>query len=127
MDSKPLGPDGLPAVFEGVWLSHDRQFFWNGTAWVANPHPSTASPWLIRIGAGFVLVAALAYVVTTMGATTSEFAAGYLVGLTLFFGLLVAAFRFAGRWGWFGVLVRGGCVLLGLLRVLALVAHPPAI
>lgn len=34
MDSQVVGPDGRPAVFDGVaWVSQDRRYWWNGAAW----------------------------------------------------------------------------------------------
>jgi hypothetical protein len=124
MDS-PTGPDGLPAVFDGgVWRSQDRRFMWNGGDWVAT-HQSTARPWMVKLGAGLVLLALLGYAVYTTMATKSEFAVGYYVGVIVFFAILFAVYRIAGRWGWFGVVIRAGCVLLALLKVLTLIAHPP--
>jgi len=122
----PVGPDGQLAVFEGgTWRSHDGSFWWNGAAWVPAKKPSFAGPWLMRIGTTIVLVALLAYAVYTAIATRSEFAIGYYVGVAIFFALLLVIYRFAGRWGWFGMLVRGGCFLLAALKVLTLIAHPP--
>jgi hypothetical protein len=83
------------------------------------------APWLVRIGAGVVLLALLGYAVYTTVATRSEYTIGYYVGVALFFGILLAIFRFAGRWGCFGIVIRAGCVGLALLRVLTLLAHPP--
>ncbi|HSS93454.1 MAG TPA: hypothetical protein VLR46_05615 [Candidatus Dormibacteraeota bacterium] len=124
MDS-PIGPDGLPAVFDGgSWWSHDHSFRWNGSDWVASKK-SAAAPWMVKIGAGAVLVAMLGYAVYTTIATHSTFTIGYYVGVLLFFGILFAVYRFAGRWGLFGILIRGGCFLLALLKVLTLLAHPP--
>jgi len=120
----PFGPDGLPAVFDGgVWHSQDRSFFWNGAAWVP-VKTSAASPWLIKIGTSAVLLALLGFAVYTMISTQSEFTTGYYVGAIVFFAILFAIFRFAGRWGWFGIVIRGGTVFLALLKVLNLIAHP---
>jgi hypothetical protein len=125
MDS-PVGPDGSPAVFDGgAWRSQDRRFSWNGAAWVPSKQQSTAGPWLVKLGIGLVLVALLGYAVYTTIATNSEFTIGYYVGVAIFFAILVAIYRFAGRWGWFGIVIRTGCVFLALLKVLTLVAHPP--
>lgn len=124
MDS-PIGPDGLPAAFEGgVWVSHDRRYYWNGAAWVASKSPAS-SPWLVKGGIVLMLVALLGYAVYTTVSTASEFAVGYYVGVAIFFGILIAIFRFAGRWGCFGVVVRAGCGLLAILKILTFVAHPP--
>ena len=124
----PVGPDGLPAVFEGTtWRSHDGTFWWNGTAWVPTPKKSTANTWLVRIGASIVLVALLGYAIYTTVASNSEFAVGYYLGAVVFFAILLAIYRFAGRWGWFGIVIRGGCFLLAALKVLTLVTHPPPV
>jgi hypothetical protein len=124
----PFGPDGLPAVFEGgTWRSHDGSFVWNGVAWMpATKKPATGS-WLIRIGASIVMVALLGYAIYTTVATNSEFAIGYYLGAVIFFAVLLVIYRFAGRWGCFGIVIRAGCFLLALLKVLTLVTHhPPA-
>lgn len=124
---RPVGPDGLPAVYEGgAWRSHDRSFSWDGTAWVPTPKSSAAGPWLIRIGTIVFMVALLGYAIYTTVATTSEFAVGYYVGAVVFLTILVVIYRFAGRWGCFGIVIRAGCFLLALLKVLTLVTHHPA-
>ena len=121
----PFGPDGLPAVFDGgAWCSHDRRFWWNGAAWV----PATKSAggsWLVKIGIILMLLALLGYAIYTTIATKSEFTIAYSIGVVIFFAILVAIYRFAGRWGWFGILIRAGCFVLALLKVLTLIAHPP--
>jgi len=123
----PFGPDGLPAVFVGdTWYSHDRSFWWNGTDWVPAAKESVAGPWLMRIGTVVVLVALLGYVVYTTVSTSSEFALGYFVGVVLFFVVLVVVYRFAGRWGGFGAVVRAGTIFLALLKVLTLLTHRPS-
>jgi hypothetical protein len=124
----PVGPDGLPAVFDGgAWRSHDRLFWWDGATWVPAKKKSTAGLWLIKIGTSVVLVALLGYAVYTTVATKSEYTVGFYLGVIIFFAVLFAIFRFAGRWGWFGILVRAGCFFLALLKVLTLIAHrPPA-
>ena len=38
---------------------------------------------------------------------------------------LFVVFRFVGRWACFGVVIRGLCVILAVLKVLTLIAHPP--
>jgi hypothetical protein len=124
----PVGPDGLPAVFEGgAWHSHDRSFRWNGAAWVPSAKPSVAGQWLVRAGTVFFLVALLGYAIYTTVASNSEFAVGYYVGAIIFFAILLVIYRFVGRWGAFGMVIRAGCFLLALLKVLTLVTHhPPA-
>jgi hypothetical protein len=123
----PFGPDGLPAVFEGgVWRSHDRSFSWDGMNWVPTPRSSAAGPWLIRLGTVVFMVALLGYAIYSTVASNSEFAVGYYIGAVVFFAILLVVYRFAGRWGWFGIVIRAGCFLLALLKVLTLVAHHPA-
>ena len=123
----PVDPDGFPAVFDGgTWHSHDRSLRWSGEAWV-RVNESASSPWLVRIGTTVVLVALLGYAVYTMIATNSEFAIGYYVGVAAFFAILLVIFRFAGRWGSFGTLVRAGSILLALLKILNLVTHRPPV
>ena len=52
---------------------------------------------------------------------------GYVIGAVLFFVVLVLIYKFAGRWGWFGVLIRMACAILVAFRVMALLfAHAPA-
>jgi hypothetical protein len=123
----PVGPDGLPAVYEaGAWRSHDRSFSWNGTSWVPTPKASVAGQWLVRAGTIVFLVALLGYAIYTTVASNSEFVMGYYIGAVVFFAILLVIYRFAGRWGWFGIVIRAGCFLLALLKVLTLVAHHPA-
>jgi hypothetical protein len=43
----------------------------------------------------------------------------------LFFVVLVVIFRFVGRWGWIGLVIRIFCAALVALRILTLIAHPP--
>jgi hypothetical protein len=120
-----IGPDGRPAVFEGgVWMSQDRRFRWNGAAWLPVKGPG-ASPWLMQIGVGLLFLALIGYAVYTMVTTESAFVLGYYVGVILFFAILIAIYRYAGRWGWFGIVVRAGCGVLAVLKVLTLIAHPP--
>jgi len=124
MDS-PLGPDGRPAVFDGgAWITQDRRYWWNGAAWVPL-QPACAGFPLVNIGIGIVFVAIAGYVVYSLLATESAYTIGFYIGVIAFFGILVAVYRFAGRWGWFGILVRAVSVALGLLKVLTLIAHPP--
>jgi hypothetical protein len=123
----PFGPDGLPAVFDGgTWHSHDRSFWWNGTEWVP-VKKSVAGPWLVRVGTSVVLVALLGYAVYTTIATKSEFAVGYYLGAVIFFAILLVIYRFAGRWGGFGTVIRAGSIFLALLKVLTLVVHRPPV
>jgi hypothetical protein len=125
MDAQ-VGPDGLPAVFEGgSWHSHDHSFRWNGVDWVPAPKPSAAGQWLVRAGTVFFLVALLGYAIYTTVSSNSEFAVGYYLGAVVFFAILLVIYRFAGRWGWFGIIIRGGCFLLAALKVLTLVTHHP--
>lgn len=120
-----VGPDGLPAIFDGgVWFSNDHRFRWNGAAWVPANKPAGGS-WLVKIGSTLLLVALLGYAVYTTMATQSEFAIGYYIGVVIFFAILFAIYRFAGRWGCFGIVIRAGCGFLAVLKVITLIAHPP--
>ena len=74
---------------------------------------------------GWYLLALLGYAVYATVATQSEYAVGYWVGVAAFFGVLLAIYRLAGRWGWFGIVIRAGCGLLALVKILTLIAHPP--
>lgn len=123
----PVGPDGLPAVFDGgAWHSHDRRFRWNGAAWVPTKK-SDAGPWLVRIGVSAIFAALIGYAIYTTITTTSAYTIGYYLGVVAFFATLFVIYRFAGRWGWFGIVIRAGSVFLALLKVLTLIAHrPPA-
>jgi hypothetical protein len=124
----PVDPDGLLAVFDGgTWRSHDGSLLWNGAEWVPVKKQPVAGPWLVRIGTSIVLVALLGYAVYTTIATQSEFAVGYYLGIVIFFAVLFAIYRFAGRWGWFGIVIRSGCFLLTALKVLTLLVHRPPV
>ena len=126
MDQQILGPDGRLAVYEGgAWVSADRRFWWNGTAWLPLQKPGAVSPWLVRIGVWLVLAALGGYVLYTTFTSVSAYTAGYYVGAIAFFGLLFVVFRFVGRWGWMGVVIRAGLAGLALLKVLTLLAHRP--
>jgi hypothetical protein len=48
----------------------------------------------------------------------SYFVSGYYVGALLFIALAGLVFWFVGRWGWFGVIIRIGCAILILLKIL---------
>ena len=52
---------------------------------------------------------------------------GFWIGNLLFLGLLALIFRFVGRWGWIGLIIRAICALLFILRVVSLIAFvaPP--
>ena len=89
------------------------------------PNPSVAGQWLVRAGIVLFLVALLGYAIYTTVASNSEFAVGYYLGAVVFFAVLFVIYRFAGRWGWFGIIIRTGCFLLAALKVLTLVVHHP--
>jgi hypothetical protein len=125
MDTQ-VGPDGLPAVFDaGTWYSQDGHHQWDGTAWVRSAKPrETVSA--AHIGFAVVFVAVIGYAVYTMISTDSAFALGVYFGAIAFFGVLFIVFLVAGRWGWFGGVARVLCVGLALLKIITLIAHPPA-
>ena len=122
-----IGPDGLPPIFDGSgWVSSDGRHRWNGTAWTPVARASlAASPWLIRIGLALMLFALAAFAVYTVVSSQGEFAAGYYVGLFVFFGLTIWIFRAPGNWGWIGILVRMAMGGLMLLRIIGLLRNPP--
>jgi hypothetical protein len=47
---------------------------------------------------------------------------GFWVGNGLYLLVLVVVFRFVGRWGWIGLIIRIICVALVLIRLLAILA-----
>jgi hypothetical protein len=125
MDTQ-VGPDGLPAMFDaGTWYSQDGKFQWDGSAWIRSSKPrETVSP--AHIGFAVVFVAVIGYAVYTMVSTDSAFALGVYFGAIAFFGVLLIVFFVAGRWGWFGAVVRVLSVGLALLKIVTLIAHPPS-
>lgn len=56
----------------------------------------------------------------------SAYVTGYYVGVIALLLVLAAIFWLAGRWGWIGIIIRAVCVGIAILRILSLVAHPPA-
>ena len=53
------------------------------------------------------------------------FSTGYYIGAAIFIGLFALVYWFAGRWGWFGVLVRLICAVLIALKLFqVLFTHP---
>ena len=124
MDAQ-IGPDGRPAVFEGgAWVSQDRRFWWNGAAWLPLKKAGAGIP-LANLGIGLLFLAIIGYVAYTTLATESAYTIGFYVGVIAFFAVLFVVFRFVGRWGCFGILIRGVCVFLAVLKILTLIAHPP--
>jgi hypothetical protein len=118
-----LGPDGRPAVYEGgAWVSQDRRYFWNGAAWL--PAKRAGGP-LINIGIGLLFLAIIGYAAYTTLATQSAYTIGFYVGVIAFFAALFVVFRFVGRWACFGIVIRGVCVILAVLKILTLIAHAP--
>ena len=55
------------------------------------------------------------------------FGFGFWIGNLLYLGVLVLIFRFVGRWGWVGLIIRIVCAALVVFRIVALIAffHPP--
>jgi len=119
-----IGPDGLPAVFEGGgWVSHDRRYRWNGAAWTPIK-TSAAGPWLSRAGVLVLFLAVAGYAVYTIVSNEAEYSAGYFVGVVAFFALLFVVYRAVARWGCFGMAIRGATIALALLKILTLLRHP---
>ena len=50
---------------------------------------------------------------------------GYYLGVLAAVLIPALIFWFAGRWGFFGVLIRIVCVIVLLLRVFTWLGHPP--
>jgi hypothetical protein len=124
MDTQ-VGPDGRPAVFDGgTWLSQDRHYQWDGSAWVP-AHRSAQGLSLAHVGFAVVFVAVIGYSVYTMVSTAFAFSIGFYLGAVAFFGVLLMIFVFAGRWGWLGTLVRVLSVGLALIKIVTLIANPP--
>jgi hypothetical protein len=48
----------------------------------------------------------------------SNFVTGYYVGAALFIGLVGLVFWYVGRWGWIGFIIRIGCGILIVLKVI---------
>ena len=55
----------------------------------------------------------------------STFCMGYYLGVLAAVLIPALIFWFAGRWGFFGVLIRIVCVIVVLLRVFTWLGHPP--
>lgn len=120
-----LGPDGFPAEFiGGAWVSHDRRFYWNGTAWIPIQAPSQAGPWLTRVGVFVLFLAVIGYAVYSVLSTQTAFGAGYIVGAFVFFLVLILVYRAVGGWGYLGIAIRGVTVFLAVLKILTLITHP---
>ena len=126
VETQVTGPDGQPAVFEGgAWVSQDRRYWWNGAAWLPMRKPGAASPWLMRTGVWLLFAALVGYVLYTTFTAASAYTIGFYVGVIAFFAVVFVVFRFVGRWGWVGVVIRAGCAGLALLKILTLITHPP--
>jgi hypothetical protein len=125
MDTQ-IGPDGEPAVFDsGVWYSSDRRFQWDGTDWVRSRRAGEGLSF-VHVGFAAMFVAVIAYAAYTLVNTgNSGFDIGFYLGAIAFFGVLVAVFLVAGRWGWIGAIVRVLCVGLALLKLTTLILNPP--
>lgn len=125
METQVIGPDGLPALFEnGAWVSSNRSYWWNGVAWVPIRKAGRELPF-VKVGLAIVFVAVLGYALYTTFTTESAYTIGYFVGVFAFFAVLFLIYRFVGRWGLFGIVIRVLCAALGLLKILTLIAHPP--
>jgi hypothetical protein len=51
----------------------------------------------------------------------SYFASGYYIGAVLFIAVVGLVFWFVGRWGWVGLIIRIGCALLILLKLIQVI------
>lgn len=52
----------------------------------------------------------------------SNYDLGFWVGNGIFLLIFVLIFRFVGRWGWIGLIIRIICVAVILIRILAILA-----
>ena len=50
----------------------------------------------------------------------SDYDLGFWVGNGIFLLIFVLIFRFVGRWGWIGLIIRIICVGIILIRILAI-------
>jgi hypothetical protein len=59
--------------------------------------------------------------------TEDAFGVGFWIGNLIYLGVLVLIFRFVGRWGWIGLIIRIVCAGLVIFRLVTLLAffHPP--
>src|SRR5690242_7367825 len=128
METTQIGPDGQPAVFDsGAWYSSDRRYQWDGAAWIRSERASGGMSFA-HVGFAAIFVAVLGYAVfTIVNAGNSEFNVGFYLGAIAFFGVAVALFLIAGRWGWIGAIVRVLCVGLVLLKLTTLILSAPGI
>jgi hypothetical protein len=49
------------------------------------------------------------------------FTSGYYIGAALFIALAGLVFWFVGRWGWIGVIIRIGCAILIVFKVIQVI------
>ena len=56
----------------------------------------------------------------------SAYDAGFWVGNALYILVLVLIFRFVGRWGWIGLIIRIICGGLLIFRIVTLLARAPS-
>ena len=52
----------------------------------------------------------------------SDFDIGFWVGNAIYLLIFVLIFRFVGRWGWVGLIIRIICVGFILIRILAILS-----
>jgi hypothetical protein len=128
METKQIGPDGEPAVFDsGVWYSSDGRYQWDGADWVRS-HRAGSGLSFAHVGFAGMFIAVIAYAAYTLvNASNSAFNVGFYLGAVAFFGVLFAVFLVAGRWGWIGALVRVLCVGLALLKLTTLIFSAPGV
>ena len=81
----------------------------------------TTNPWFMRAGVVALFLAVIGYAVYTVGINQTEFGAGYVVGVALFYGLLVFIYRIVGPWGCYGAGVRVVVIGLAVLKTVNLI------
>ena len=129
MEMTQIGPDGQPAVFDsGVWYSSDRRYQWDGADWVRSQRTGGSGMSFAHVGFAAMFVAVIGYAVfTAVHSGNAAFDLGFYLGAIAFFGVAVALFLVAGRWGWIGAIVRVLCVGVVLLKLTTLILSAPGI
>ena len=128
MDTTQIGPNGQPAIFDsGIWYSSDRRHVWDGSSWVRSQRSGDGLSFA-HVGFAGLFLAVIAYAgYTLVNARNAAFDIGFYLGALAFFGVIVAVFLIAGRWGWVGGVVRVLCVGLALFKLTTLILNYPGV
>ena len=122
-----LGPDGKPVIFEGDgYYSQDHTFKWAAGMWVPVKPPRRMPGWLtIALWIGFGGIFAYAVYASALTLSpTQVYDTGFFFGVVALLVVLALAFRYAGRFGSGGTIVRGLAIGLFVLRLVLLFARP---